>query len=444
MTSNPIIDNTTPRAAALKTRLCLMMFIQYFVQGCYLPIISLYLKQTLGFSSEHIGYFGSALAVGPLFAPFVIGQLVDRKFATDRVLAFCHLSGGVTMLALYQQTSITPILVLGVLYSVLYVPSMMLTNSLTFYHLKDEERERFFPWIRLFGTLGFIVPAWLIEPVFLKGLKGTELDQGRGVALMAAGIAGLVMGVYSLLLPHTPPIPDPDRKFAPGLAIRLVRQQRFLILISVSIIVAIVHKFFFVVNSPYLNYILSECGIQDAWEQRLSSLGQIAEIAVMASLGWMIKRVGFKQTMLLGISAYTLRCVIFAFAPTLSASTGPTMALVCVGQLMHGLCFGCFLATAFIYIDATAPADIRGSVQNLYGTFVLGVGFFIGGFVSGWINNAFETKVDGITTQTNWNMIWLSSAGIALAGWLLFAWLFPPSGSETGEATSDDSESSLA
>jgi len=136
--------------------------------------------------------------------------------------------------------------------------------------------------------------------------------------------------------------------------------------------------------------------------------------------------------------------VIFAVAPDLYESPWPTMALVCVGQLMHGLCFGCFLATAFIYIDATAPADIRGSVQNLYGTFVLGVGFFIGGFVSGWINNAFETKVDGITTQTNWNMIWLSSAGIALAGWLLFAWQFPPSGSETGEAPSDDSESSLA
>ncbi|MEO1997321.1 MAG: MFS transporter [Planctomycetaceae bacterium] len=440
MASDPIVHNTHHPVAALKMRLCVMMFIQYFVQGCYLPIISLYLKDTLKFSSSEIGYFGSALAVGPLFAPFLIGQLVDRKVATDRVLAFCHLSGGITMLFLYQQTAIWPILILGVLYSLLYVPSMMLTNSLTFYHLRDDERERFFPWIRLFGTLGFIVPAWLIELVFLKGLTGDELDSGRGVALMAAGIAGLVMGVYSLLLPHTPPIPDLDRKFAPGLAVRLVRQQRFLILISVSIIVAVVHKFFFVVNSPYLKYMLGESGIEGAWEQRLSSLGQIAEIAVMATLGWMIKRVGFKRTMLLGISAYTLRCVIFALAPALSASPWLAMTLVCVGQLMHGLCFGCFLATAFIYIDATAPADIRGSVQNLYGTFVLGVGFFIGGFVSGWISNAFETTVDGIT-ETNWKAIWLISAGIALAGWLLFAWQFPRSRSETGEATSDDSAS---
>lgn len=406
-----------PTAAHLKWRLCLMMFLQYFIQGCYLPIVSLYLQEQLGFSTFWIGVFGSALAVGPLFAPFLIGQLVDRRYASERVLAFCHLAGGVIMVLLYLQTEEWPVIVLGTLYSILYIPTLMLTNSLCFHHLTDSKRE--FPLIRLWGTIGFVVPAWLIEYVFLRGLEGEQLNQARGVALVTAGIVGLLMAAYSLTLPHTPPTQREDRRFAPGVASRMLAQPHVLVLVLVSFLIAIVHKFYFVLNAPYLKEVLVQGGVRGAWEQRISSLGQIAEVLVMAVLGLMITRWGFKRTMLLGILAYAVRCVIFAYALRLPGPFPVTMTIVCTGQLLHGFCFGCFMAAAYIYFDRTSPADIRGSVQNLYGTFVIGLGFFAGGFVSGWIGESFTSP-----SGRNWTGIWLSAAALAAACWMIFALTF--------------------
>ena len=154
----------------LLSRLSLMMFLQYFVQGAYLPIASVYLEKSLGFTPREVGIFISALAVGPILAPFIVGQLVDRMFATERVIAACHFVGGLLMLWLSVQEEVWPVVVLGTLYSILYVPTMMLSNSLSFQHLKDSEME--FPRVRLFGTLGFIMPAFIIELWWLRGLEG--------------------------------------------------------------------------------------------------------------------------------------------------------------------------------------------------------------------------------------------------------------------------------
>ena len=242
------------------------------------------------------------MAVGPLLAPFIIGQLVDRHLATQHVLAFCHLAGGAIMLCLYTQFSFWPVVILGTIYSTLYVPSMMLTNSLTFHHLKDRDRE--FPAIRLWGTIGFVVPAWLVELYFLAGLSGDELNSRRGIVLALAGLSGLFMGIYSLTLPHTPPKRDADSDLAPGKVVGLLRFRSFLVLVLVSFLVAIVHKFYFIWNSPYLKVILEQGGILGAWEQRISSIGQIFEVVVMAFLGFLVRRFGFKWTMLAGVTAY--------------------------------------------------------------------------------------------------------------------------------------------
>ena len=150
----------------LLSRLSLMMFLQYLVQGAYLPIASVYVEKALGFSAFQVGLFGAALAVGPVLAPFIVGQVVDRFFATERVMAVCHLIGGILMLFIAVQTEVWAVIILGTLYSILYVPTMMLTNSLAFQHLKNSDME--FPWIRLFGTLGYIVPAYVIEFWFLR------------------------------------------------------------------------------------------------------------------------------------------------------------------------------------------------------------------------------------------------------------------------------------
>ncbi len=432
--SEAVAPTQSKSSLPLLSRLSVMMFLQYFIQGAYLPVASIYVQDTLGFNGRQVGWFGSALAVGPILAPFLLGQLVDRRFATQQVVAFCHLSGGILMLALCTQSAFWPVMILGTAYSVVYVPTMMLTNALAFQHLKNSDLE--FPWIRLFGTIGFVVPAFLVESWWLKGLEGDALEQARVFAFVLAGLMGLVMGSYALFLPHTPPAGKDKSDYAPGVIIRMMRYRHFLVLVLISFLVAIVHKFFFVWNGPFLREILDSGGWAGAAEQRISSVGQLFEVIVMTVLGFAIARFGFKATLIAGAVAYTLRCVLFAAVFAVDISFASKLALAFTGQALHGLCFGCFLAAAYIYVDRVAPQDVRGSMQTMYGTLVIALGFFVGGFVSGEVGEWFTTG-NGAAEVRDWPMIWMSSAALAAAtvvGLILFFPRYVPERATEAEA----------
>jgi hypothetical protein len=303
------------------------------------------------------------------------------------------------------------VIILGCLYSVLYVPSLMLTNSLAFHHLVSRERE--FPFVRLWGTIGFVFPAWLVEFWWLRGLEGSQLVQARGVTLLFAGIAGILMAVYSLTLPATPPPSKDARDFAPVKVVGLLRRRNFLVLVLVSFGIAIVHNYFFVWNSPFLKEVLAQGGVKGAWEQRISSIGQVAEVAVMTILGLMISRLGFKWTMAIGMAAYATRFVLLAFVGSYWVPFTLNISTACLAQALHGFCFGCFLAVAYML-------DIRGSMQTVYGTFVIGVGFFLGGVISGEIGERFSSE-----TGTDWVAIWMVGAALTLACLVAFVVFFP-------------------
>jgi nucleoside transporter len=418
MTKDGVVPGAERSSGVLFGRLSAMMFLQYFVQGAYLPVASVYVKESLGFTPWQVGLFGAAMAVGPVLAPFIVGQLVDRWFATEKVTAVCHLVGGVLMLLLWKQTAVWPVVILGTAYSVLYVPTMMLTNALAFRHLKDSDME--FPRIRLFGTLGFIVPAYVIEWWWLYGLKGDQLDQARGFVFFLSGAVGLVMGLYCLTLPHTPPIAKKD-DYAPGIVISLLRQRNVLVLVLVSFLIAIVHNFVVVWYSPFMHKILGNRG---AWEQTISSFGQICELGVLATLGYMLRQWGFKRTMLLGACAYLLRSLLFAAVFAFDMPFAGQLGLAAVGQTLHGFCFGCFLAVAYMYVDRVAPPDVRGSMQTLYGVFIIALGFFVGSLLSGGVAEFFTTG-EGAAAVQNWTGIWLSCAAISLLCVVLFAAFFP-------------------
>lgn len=457
---------TSRTLTSLKFRLYVMMFLQYFVQGCFLPIISVYLEEALGFQSRELGQFAAVLAIGPLLAALFVGQIVDRHFQTQHVLALAHLVAGVLMILLYLQQTYWPVIVLGTLYAILYTPTIMLTNSLTFHHLKDRERE--FPLIRVWGTIGFIVPAWLIEVFFLEGLQDkAEAANVRGIALLFAGVAGLVLALYCLTLPKTLPTGGKSGRFAPGAVLRLLSLRSMFVLVGASFGIALVHKFYFIWNGPFVKAMLLRGEVKGFWVHRISSLGQVAEIGVMVLLTWSIMRLGFKRTMILGIVAYLMRCMIFAAAAGMDGPFSLVMTLVCLGQMMHGLCFACFLAAAFMYVDRECPPDIRGSMQTFYGTFVLGLGFFIGSFAGGEIGAAFTTDPGQVTVRQqlgiestagayefeqetkqgqthrsvrDWPGIWLSSAAMTIICLIGFTLLFPPTapGREKDEPAKDD------
>jgi len=420
-------DNPQPiprqrSSRSLLARLSLMMFLQYFVQGCYLPIAALYVDQTLGFTAGQVGIFVAALAVGPILAPFVIGQIVDRAFSTERVMAVCHLMGGGLMIALFYATSVWPVIVLGTVYSVLYVPTMMLSNSLAFHHLKDAEME--FPRIRLFGTLGFIVPAFIIELWWLRGLEGVALAEARGIAFALSGVFGVAMCLYCLSLPHTPPQPHSGRKYAPGVVMSLLKRRDFLVLVTVTFFICIAHQYFFVFNSPFLRDILDSGGWESAAEQRISSIGQWCEMAVMLVLGFMLRRWGYKRILIVGACAYMLRFLLFSLVFSVEPPFAGKLALAGIGQALHGFCFGCFLAVGYLYVDRIAPPDVRGSMQNIYGVFFVSIGFFVGGLVGGVIGDWFTTELNGERLR-NWTGIWLSGAVLCAACVIALAKFFP-------------------
>lgn len=440
----PVADPALRSSMPLLTRLSAMMFLQYFVQGAYLPIASIYVGRTLGFTPLQVGIFSSALAVGPLVAPFIIGQLVDRFFPTQYVMALCHLLGGVLMLMLAVQTEVWPVIVLGTVYSILYVPTMMLSNSLAFQHLANSKLE--FPWIRLFGTLGYIAPAYVIEFWWLRGLEGVELDRARSVAFVLAGLMGVVMAGYCLSLPHTPPRRE-ERSYAPGLVIAMLRERSFLVLVIISFLMAIAHHFLVTWFGPFVRDILDAEG-WGAWEQSISSVGQICELVVLAVLGLLLLRLGFKRTMLLGLAAYLVRCLLYSLVYLLDPPFVGKLLLAGAGQALHGFCFGCFMAVGYMYVDRIATLDIRGSMQTLYGTFVLALGFFTGGFVSGWVVERFSTVMTDPVTgealrtaggelikQRDWVGIWLACAALCAVCVLVFARFFPASDERTAESS---------
>jgi MFS family permease len=279
-----------------------------------------------------------------------------------------------------------------------------------------------FPWIRLFGTLGYIVPAYVIELWWLRGLAGPALDHARAVAFMISGIAGIAMGFYCVTLPHTPPAPK-KKDYAPGVVISLLRRQDFLVLIVVSFLIAMVHQFVVAWYSPFLRNIL-DTGNWGAWEQRISSVGQMCELGVLAALGLMIKSLGFKRTMLLGLTAYLLRAMLFTTVFMFDMPFTARIWLAGAGQALHGFCFGCFMAVGYMYVDKVASKDVRGSMQTLYGVFVLSLGFFVGGLLGGVVVDRFTTG-EGATAVHDWNRIWLSCVGMCVLCVILFAVFFP-------------------
>jgi len=405
----------------LGARLSVMMFMQYAVMGIWLPILSRYLQASpaeggLGFTPTQVGWIlGLAGACGALTAPFA-GQIADRWFSTERLMAVLIITSGVIKWVTAYQTTYVPWLLLSIAYSVAFVPTLALSNSLAFAHMKDPGRE--FPVVRVWGTLGWIAVAWVFpmvwlqsglhlswKPPFLVGNEVVDVTHRLVDSLKGAGIISIVYGLYCLTLPHTPPKRESAEPLAFLKAFRLCRLSSFAVLMAAGFVVSMIHNIYFIQTAPFLKSI----GIRDADILPAMSLGQFAEIGVMAGLGLLLKRLGFRRVLTIGAAAYVLRYAIFG-------TTFLPVWIVVVSQALHGVCFACFLAASFIYIDRVAPADIRHSVQTVFGIVLFGLGPVAGGWLNGKLATTFEGP-EGI----NYAGFWYTTACIALVAVLAVA-----------------------
>jgi predicted MFS family arabinose efflux permease len=277
-------------------RLSLMMFLEYVIWGSWLPLLALYLSRFLGFSGTEIGWIFATQAVASVTAVFVSGQIADRYFSTERFLAASHVVGGLAMLTLAFQKSFWPFFATMLVYSLAYVPTLSLTNSICFHHLKDAQKE--FGRVRLWGTIGWIAASWPFV-LILKGKEGAALGSALTSIFVVAGLASLALAAVSLMLPATPPARSAGEKYAPLESIKLLRNPTVLVLFVATFLDALVHQCYFQWTSPFLSAI----GIPENMIMPAMSIGQIAEIATMAGLGYFLARLGWRWTMIFGSSA---------------------------------------------------------------------------------------------------------------------------------------------
>ncbi len=425
---------TSPISAPIHSagaRLGVMMFLQYAVWGVWLPVMANYLgasveKGGLGFTGAQIGWIlGLAGAIGALAAPFIAGQVADRYLNAERALGLLLLLGGVVKIILAYQTSYMAWMGLSILYSVLYMPTLALTNSIAFANLDDPERK--FPPVRALGTIGWIVASvafpviWMKTDVQLVGywpfIDGTNVENGTALiadAVMVSGILSIGYAVYCVLfLPQTPPKKDVAHPLAFAKAFSLFKRIDFTVLTFAALLISMIHQCYFFRTGPYLE---NAIGFALADVGPVMAIGQVSEILVLAVLGLFIKRLGYKWVLVLGTLSYVLRYGLFAYV--LSSET-PSQGVVQAAMVLHGFNYGCFFAGAFLYVEKIAPKDISHSAQTVFGIIILGLGPVLAGFY----NQLFDRFKDSAGAQ-QYDQFWYTQSAIALVSTLILLALF--------------------
>jgi hypothetical protein len=433
----------------IRTRLSVMMFLQFFIWGAWLPPSFGYFD-ALGFNWWQQMLLNNCFPAAAIFAMFLANQFVDRSFAAERFLAFSQFVGGLAMLgfgvlswlAFRQPNPVQPnfwlFFACMAVHCFFYVPTISVTNTIAFANITDAQRD--FPLVRLWGTIGWIAASWpfifiLVDWAGVNAklagtpenedfvgwlgtalgtpLSGVALNQGKSWAFLTSGIASILLAAFSLTLPHTPPKPFSrgGGEFALFEAMGMLFKYPFLlVLFLVTFIDATVHDGFFFYAFTYLGKV----GVPSNWIQPAMSVGQIAEILTMAVLGLVLKNLGWRWTMVIGILGHAARFTVFALFPD------PTMAVVV--NILHGVCYAFFFATLYIFVDEFFPKDARTSAQGLFNFLILGMGPIASRII--WPTlQSFYTK-DGVI---QYSQLLLYPAGAAvIAAVLLLLFFHPP------------------
>ncbi len=383
-----------------RAQLSLMMFLNFFIWGIWFVTLGTYLGSALQAKDVEIGAAFGTQSLGAIIAPFIIGLIADRYFSAQKILAVLHLAGAALMYYISTIDDFAKFYPVLLGYMIIYMPTLALVNAIAFRQMNNPEKE--FSFIRLWGTVGWIIAGLIIGWLSLEQ-KG-RLDQTFQIA---AGVSAL-LGFFSFTLPNTPP-PKAGSKanFSEiiGLdAIGLLKKKNFLIFFIASMLICIPLAFYYQLTNPFLN----EVGVTKAAGKM--SMGQMSEVLFLFLMPFFFKRFGIKTMLLIGMLAWVLRYLCFGYG---DAQNG--VWLLYAGIILHGICYDFFFVTGQIYTDQQAGPRIRSAAQGMITLATYGVGMLIGFWIAGLMAEKYKTA-----TAHDWQTIWMIPAGIAAVILVLF------------------------
>jgi len=399
-------------------KLSAMMFLEFFIWGGWFVTLGTFLGNNMGASGEAIGQAFSTQSWGAIIAPFIIGLIADRYFNAERILGVLHFVGAILMYMMASAENFDSFYPLVLGYMIAYMPTLALVNSVAFHQMNDPAKE--FSQIRVFGTIGWVVAGLAISYVF--GWDSKEAIAGgmlKNTFLMTAA-ASLVLGLLSFTLPATPPKADRNKTVSLsdilGLeALKLFRDKNYLIFFLSSILICIPLAFYY----QNANTFLVEAGMENATGKM--TLGQISEVLFMLLLPVFFKKYGFKNTILIGMLAWAVRYVLFAYG-----DAGSLTFMLLTGIALHGICYDFFFVSGQIYTDAKAGPAVKSAAQGLITLATYGIGMLIGFWVAGKIveSHKIASTDPAGTAMTDWNEVWLYPAAFAAIIMVIFLLTF--------------------
>ena len=391
----------------MRARLSTMMFLEYFIWGSWYVTLGTWLSGSLHFTGQQIGLAAGATSVGAMLAPFFVGLVADRLFATQRVLAALHLFGAVLLYAASVQANFAIFYAIVLVYCFCFMPTIALTNSLAFRQMREPKEE--FGGIRVLGSFGWIVAGLLV---------GTLHVEATALPMQLAAVSSLLMGVYSLSLPPTPPLGAKGRisvgSIFPPEAIAMLKERAMMIFVIASFLICVPLQFYYAFTNLYLNQI----GVSNAAGKMTG--GQMSELLCMVLIPVFFRRLGVKYMLVAGMAAWVVRYLLFAYG-----NVGANMWMLWGGILLHGICYDFFFVTGQIYIDDRADASFRAAAQGLITFITYGFGMFVGSWVSGYVVDHYALTVAQGAVTYSWRPIWLVAGIISAIVLGLFLVSFP-------------------
>jgi len=389
----------------IRTKLSAMMFLQFFIWGAWFVTMGTYLSKNLNATAVQNASAYATQALGAILAPFIIGLIADKYFSAQRILAVLHIIGAILMFYASQAADFTGFYPLILSYMILYMPTLALVNTVSFKQMLNPSKE--FPPIRIFGTVGWIVAGLLI------GWLGWEQSGSLVLTFKVAAVVSLALGLLCFTLPDTPPAKKGQSTSIRDIlgldAIGLLKNRSFLVFFIASVAICVPLAFYYNFTNPFLN----EIGVKRA--AGIQTLGQFSEFIFMLAMPFFFVRLGVKKMLAMGMLAWTLRYLCFAFG---NADANYWMLLA--GIIIHGVCYDFFFVAGQIYTDNLAGEKYKNSAQGFITLATYGVGMLIGFSISGPIVDHWKTS----SSSHDWQTIWLIPGGIALVVMLLFVLFF--------------------